>query len=198
MGIIQRADLPERIRRAFGIREAGVGSTVSPEIVPVAVVEDLTGPAIDTGFPRSAISRGAVGASVGVYSEMFLINPEGSRVDVILEMAWLRNLTSATDTGVRAGTVGQLNNMLGTQTLTWNTDQRLSAKKPNAYIDSRNQAAAVGTLYLTLIGLSTSTYLEAPLNITLGPGDWVSFTPSIVNAGIDTWFFWYERLRTTT
>lgn len=196
MALIQRADLVERMRRAFGLRERGVGSTVSPELVPVVIVEDLTGPSIDEGYPREALAIVSAGASAGVYSEVFLYNPEGSAVDLIVELLWTR--MSASGTGiVRLGATTALNNLLGTQTERLNQDMRVQAI-PNGRIDSRNQAAVVtATRTFSLFQQSTS-WQANPVAITLPPGTYLSFVPQANNTGAYIMAWWTERLRTTT
>ena len=196
MGLIQRADLPEKIRRAFGIREKGVGSTISPEIVPVVLVEDLTGPTIDTGYPRLVFGSVASGASAGVYSESFIINPLGAQTDFVLNELWVK-LTSSGILYLRTGVVGSLNNMLGTQDLIWNQDLRTQAR-PGAYVDSRNEAATVvAERYISLYVVS-SAFTVLPTQHTLGPGDWISIYAASYNVGTDLLLWGYERLRTTT
>ena len=196
MGLIQRADLPERIRRAFGVRERGIGQTISPEIVPVALVDDLTGPAIDEGYPRFCYAYASAGASAGVFSEVFLINPTGSVVDVVVqELQLLRGTTGTAN--ISEGLVGDLNNMLGTQILRTNLDLRVN-QFPNAYVDSRNQAAIIGTRRTYAAGISNSVFTDFPMQWTIPPGAWLSASPVVNNLAMTMQVYWYERLRTTT
>ena len=197
MGLIQRADLAERIRRAFGIREAGVGTTLSAEIVPVVVVEDLTGPAIDQGYPRLCCGEAAAGASVGVMAESFLINPPNSRVDLIVHQWWtiLRSGTEAIV--IRTGTQAILADMIGTTVNFFNFDLRTQLR-PGAYCDTRNEAAAIGTVLLTGLHQIVDTWYEYPFRFTIPPGEWISVAPSTNNRAVRSLFLWEERLRTTT
>lgn len=197
MALIQRADLVERMRRAFGLRERGVGSTVSPELVPVILVEDLTGPSIDEGYPRFATAYSAAGASVGVFSEVFLINPAGSSVDLVLQEIWGARDGTAGDIQIRTGNAAALNNLLNTQTIRSNLDLRVQ-RFPNATVNSRNQAAVIGSQWeFHVVGVAP-TWVVIPSQYTVPPGSWISLVPTGNNTGIRARFYWYERLRTTS
>lgn len=195
MGLIQRADLVERIRRAFAIRESGVGATMSPEIVPVVIVDDLTGPTIDEGYPRDCVCQVEAGASVGVMAESFLINRVGSSVDLIIKELWGRIGAPGGNLWIRTGVFASLNNMLGTQTYRSNLDRRVQLR-PNSYVDSRNQAANVtGDTHLIYPVTQAVTYVF-PLQFTLPPGTWLGIVPGTNNTSSALFVYYQERLRT--
>lgn len=193
MALIQRSDLIEKIRRAFNLYEHGVGTTLSPELVPVVLVEDLTSATIGDGYPRRAVGHAEAGASVGVYSEAFLINPTGSTVDLVVDELWLRRTTNG-QARVRMGPNANLNNLLGTQTRRWNVDMRVQ-DRPNATVDSRNQPATVTATRDWLFTLTANEWLVFPAQLTLPPGTWAQVVPDTNNTAIYTTWYWTERMR---
>lgn len=199
MAIIQRSDLVERIRRAFGLREQGVGATLSPELVPVVLVDDLTGPSIDTGFPRDVVGRASAGASVGVFAEALVTNPDDSRVDLVLYELWVRRINTAGTFQVRWGANTSLSSLLGTQGWMQNEDLRVRNNNANTRLDARNQAAVMTPSKVLYQQLTTSTsFTVLPLQVTLPPGYWLEAHPAVNNEGVEVVFWGYERLRTTT
>lgn len=196
MGVIQRPDLPERVRRGFGVREQGFASTVSPEIVPVAVVEDLTGPSIDTGYPRYCAGARNTPAVVAVHSWSMLINPATSNVDVITQEILIR-MDVAVLLYVYVGVAADLANLLGGANRATNLDLRVQ-QFPSAYLDSRQHGAFIGGMRMEFTHCPLNAWVPYPLAFTLGPGDWLGIVPSTVNTSIQGFFPWVERLRTTT
>lgn len=197
MPMIQRADLVERIRRAFNLVGAGsAGQSLSPELVPVVLVDDLTEPSIDEGYPRDAASYMGAGASVGVFSECFLINPAGSQVDLIL-YGWWAASSATTSYNLRAGSVADLTNLIGSQTYRFNLDLRTQLR-PNAGINTRNQAAVVTGDILMVFAATTALYSGPfiPLSVTVPPGKFLSIVPVANNTAMYWVPIWKERLRT--
>jgi len=195
MGLIQKPGIGERIRRAFGIREMGEFQSVSPEIVPVVLVEDVTGPTIDEGYPHECLAHVIAGQSAGVMAEIFLINPASSRVDLVVNEAWLNRPSLAGNCYMRTGAESLLNNLLGTQVDIVNMDRRLQLR-PNGRVDSRNQAAAIaGDILLRNLWVDDVIYTILPLAITLPPGTFLSFHPSANNNSIYGTIWFTERLR---
>jgi len=194
MARVQRPDLPERLRRALSLREPGTGSTVSPEIVPVIILDDLTTPAVDEGYPREVFGRVSAGASVGVFSEIFLINPEASRVDLILYEFWCRRPSGGGGIQLRYGQSSALNNLLGTQTQRFNLDLRVPLR-PDARVDSRNQAAVIGTNMANLDYVPQNEFVIFPMRFTIPPDYWISLVPQANNNAIEGYFYFIERLR---
>lgn len=198
MSLIQRADLAERFRRAFGLRGSSSLGTVSDELVPVVLVEDLTGPSIDIGYPRLAFGQDQLNASVGEISEIFLVNPPDSRVDVITSQIWFRDTAGAATVILSSGLVSILALMMGAGTYgdCVNFDLR-GNPAPTAYIDRRQEAATIGTVRSWLLSHSVSELTTFPLQWTIPPGHWISFTSGANNRGLEVVFWFYERLRTT-
>jgi len=200
VGLIQRADLTERIRRAFGIRESGVGATISPEIVPVVLVEDLTGPSVDQGLPTEAFCRITAGASAGVFSECFLVNRAGSAVDLVLSQIWLQR-SAAGQLTLSYGHVNALNNLFTLNEMRY-LDFRLGFSlktRPVAQTYSRNQAAVVSADTICAVHApATPNYTTLPFPATLGPSQFLSIVPDANNTGCTVQIAWVERLRTTT
>lgn len=195
MALIQRSDLVERIRRAFGLREAGVGSTVSPELVPVILVDDLTGPSIDEGYPRNVVGKVQAGQSVGVYAEVFLI-PQGT-ADLVVTELWIRRGNTTGGVYISRGLTANLNNLLGTQPPLRNMDLRVETVA-NTRTDSRNQAGLSTMTTILELGSVPTTYVSFPGGFTVPPGSFLNVVPTGNNEGIEVIVWGYERLRTTT
>lgn len=193
MPVIQRSELVEKIRRAFNLLGKDVGNTISPELVPVVLVEDLTGPTISEGYPRRAIGQSSAGASVGVFSENFIINPTGSTVDLVIDEVWLKRSTAG-QLRLYLGDVSALNNLLGTQTKRWNVDCRTQTR-PSANVDSRNQAALVTYNRDWIYDCEAGRWLVVPIQATLPPGKYLGVAPTASNLGCDLFGYWTERLR---
>lgn len=77
--LIQRPDLNDRLVRALGIRERAPASVLSPEVMPVILLEDLT---TSSPFERSLTRQAGgfinIGPVGGQYSHLALYNPAGS------------------------------------------------------------------------------------------------------------------------
>jgi hypothetical protein len=199
MPLLQRAEIAERIRRAFGLRAGeGAGASLSPELVPVVLVEDLTGPSIDEGYPRLCVARSVAGQSVGVFAECFLINRAQTQVDLILSEIWVRRGNTAGLITLHSGLESNLNALLDTNTTRSNLDLRVQLR-PNATVNSRNQAAksTPSNLHLTVTA-AVADWVILPTQFTVPPGMWISVSPDINNEACLALFFWTERLRTTT
>lgn len=197
MAIIQRPGIGERIRRAFGILQTGEFATISPELVPVVLAEDLTGPSIDEGYPRLAVGTRALAASVGEFSEIYLVNPAGAQSDVLLEEIWARVAGAVQDIQVYTGAVGILADMIGAvATGAINLDLRTNLR-PAAYIDARQENNVLGTNILRVNSQQTALYNIFPLQFTIPPGQWVSLSAGSLNQPFEILFFFTERLRTS-
>jgi len=88
MSLIQRGDLVEKLRRTFNILGGGGVQTLSDELVPVVLVDDVTGPdVLSTDYPRNCIGGNQVSAVATKYSLAAFNNPLGSGVDAYLDFA---------------------------------------------------------------------------------------------------------------
>ena len=197
MGLVQRPDLPERIRRAFGLREPGVGATISPEIVPVVLVDDLTGPSIDEGYPRTALARMVNPAAAGLYSTAIIVNPPESRVDVLISSFWIEVIAGGVSYSMRSGLVSTLPAPIAAGSEIHFLDRRVSGL-PGARIEYHQTAGYLTADFIIVLNTPSIGLLNIPLGLTLPPGRWFGASRTVVNQTITAWWWWTERLRTTT
>ena len=106
MAIINRPDLVEKLRAAFGVITGQIGGTISDEIIPVVIVENVDGPdVVSTQHPVTAIGHSDSAAAVGFFSKVGLQNPVDSGIDIFVErLAYMAagNQSASLRTGVIA------------------------------------------------------------------------------------------------
>lgn len=189
MSVIQRPDLVQKLRAAYGIITGSVGSTLSDEIVPVVIVEDVTSPdTVSTGHPLDAAGSSSSAAAVGFISKVGLQNPVGSELDLFLEYIHFMTSVSIVLT-VRKGVIAASPNA-GIRGF---RDLRVIGS-PVGITWDENGTGTLGTQIETVNAVSGDTFL--PLGYTLAPGDSIHAQGVNTNAAIqDVHFYWSERIR---
>jgi len=196
VGLIQRAEIAERLRRAFNLQAAeGIGTTISPEIVPVVLVEDVTGPTVGEGYPHKSFGYQIVTASALVFSENMILNPINASVDLIVEEVWLWRTAAVGVIDIRKVLVVNIGAAF-LRRYARNADLRLQPET-NVQMWYRQQAAVLAGNYImeALNVPITGAPLILPLNATVPPGVILEFVPDVVNEGCNLMWFGYERVR---
>jgi len=189
VALIQRADLVEKIRALFGVTEGSVGNQLVDEIIPIVIVEDVSGPdQVSTQHPLRAWGHSNSAAAVGFLSKVGLQNPVGSEVDLFVE---------AVDIGLDVA-----NNI--------SINQGVIAASPNAGLkrwkDGRVQGNPIGIIWdenaTVSLGVLVTQYrlvgetVRRTLGITLSPGQSVHVQARAANVALLTQtFHWIERIR---
>lgn len=90
MPLIQNPGPTQRIRGYYRADDARI-ETISPELVPVAIVDDLRGiSASDPAYERPYGFGDVIAASAGVTSGGSIINPPNSGVVATIERIWMQ------------------------------------------------------------------------------------------------------------
>lgn len=191
MAQIQRSDLVEKLRRAFSIITGSVGSTMSPELVGVVIVDDVTGAdVISQAYPRSAVGGSQAAAAVGFNGKIGIENPVGSGVELFLEKVLVSFQTANGQFSIRR----DLTPPAGRNAAISAWKDRRNQGNPSAITWDENATASDGTEMLLQAGL-VNTVIPIPLGITLPPtGETVFVQVQATNATIIATFYWNERL----
>jgi len=191
MALINRADLVEKLRKAFGVFQGSVGATLSDELIGVVIVDDVSGPdVVSTQHPLTAIGGSNVAAAAGFLGKVGLQNPATSGVDlfvdkVIVQASGARTLTIRLAAALPATVTAGIKSFM---------DQRVEGNPTGVTFD-QNATVTFGTQILEL-RLLTGTTFVVPLGITLGPGDVILVQNQTANQLVDSVeFYWTERIR---
>lgn len=194
MAIIQRADLVEKIRALFGVTQGQVGGQLVDEIIPVVIVEDVSGPdQVSTQHPLRALgSSSAAAGGPATFAKVGLQNPPGSGIDIFVDSLFTSMNPNITLT-VRLSPIAAGPNA-GIKT--W-LDQRVDGN-PVGVVWDENATGSLGTQILRFRGLSNVT-LDVKLGLTLAPGDSIHYQQQSADLALpDLHFFWTERIRRAT
>lgn len=185
---IQDATIARKLARRFGLKGSSLAPTISPEVVPVALVSDLSLPTEeDTGFSRTCIGSVALSASAGNRSEAQLHNPAGSGSIVTLEAVI-----------VAAANAVQIQHGRGDNALTDNNatldfrDGRLGGN-PGADVRSVQQVATSIAVVSITTRIPANDAALFPLGVILRPGQGWVVEVNGLNEALDTTFYWLER-----
>ena len=190
MALIQRADLVEKIRDLFGVTQGSVGGQIVDEIIPVVIVEDVSGPdQVSTLHPLRAIGESSSASSVGFFSKVGLQNPLNSGVDIFLERV-LMGFAASGPLEIRKGVIAASPNA---GVFGWK-DQRVEGN-PAGIVWDENATVSLGTL-VTRPRITDSGIINLQLGMTLAPGDSVHVQAQAANSALtNQTFHWIERIR---
>jgi len=190
MSIVNRPDLVEKLRAAFGVLRGQVGATLSDELVPVVIVEDVSGPdVVSTQHPVTALgSSSSLAGGATFFSKVGLQNPVGSGIDIFVELV-LIFATASSQATVRTSAIAANPNAGIRQFL----DRRVTGA-PTGIIWDENATVSLGTEILEIRMIEGM--FQVKLGMTLAPGDSIHTQPSSANAALQTvHYFWTERIR---
>lgn len=192
MPLIQDHTPSDKIKKAYGIKETNLLATISGEIVPVVIIDDLSDVAVETPALCSDV-RAAGGA--GTFNTWRLANPAGS--GVIVKITQIQVTTPNAAIALR-----------------WNlTDLVVLANTPltTFWIDRRQPgfpAAVFGHDIPLAVIAATGWDSESVLNkvlldilktpVLLVPGDQLTFQDKAANTAGGVSFWWTERPITPT
>jgi len=190
VALIQRADLVEKIRELFGVVQGAVGGQIVDEIIPVVIVEDVSGPdQVSTQHPLRAMGESSSQAAATFFSKVGLQNPVVSEVDIFLERIALTVSTSG-NIDIRQGVIAASPNA-GIQF--WK-DRRVQGN-PIGIVWDENATVSLGTLVMRPRIIANVT-LDVQLGLTLAPGDSVHVQATAANLALtNQTFHWVERIR---
>lgn len=197
MPVIERFDIPEKIRRAFNIRDRGVGETISPEIVPVVIAEDLSGQSLGQDWPREAHGGARQTASAATRSVVAVINPAGSQLDLIVHGIWVRRFDSGlVKIAAVDGPSGYTDDARAYADLRIRSGDPTTGTfpEPTGRVGHQLKAAGDGQELLEVYS-NFSNLTLFPLSFTLPPDTAVCMYPASDNVGIEGVWTWSERLR---
>jgi len=191
MALIQRADLVEKIRELFGVVQGSVGNQLVDEIIPVVIVEDVSGPDnVSTQHPLRALgSSSSAAGGAAFFSKVGLQNPPGSGVDLFVSRISLIS-SAIQDATIRLSAIAA-SPSAGIKA--W-LDRRVDGN-PVAVVWDENATATLGTqIFQTRSVARVPAIVE--LGLTLAPGDSIHAQQSTLNTALgNVHFFWTERVR---
>lgn len=190
MALIQRADLVEKIRALFGVTQGSVGNQLVDEIIPVVIVEDVSGPdQVSTQHPLRAIGSSDSAAAVGFFSKVGLQNPVDSQVDLFLERIYISSQANGA-INIRTSVIAASPNAGVKQ---WK-DGRVDGN-PIGIIWDENATVSLGTIVTSNV-LLANTGKPIELGLTLAPGESVHVQGAAANLALfSQTFHWIERVR---
>lgn len=185
MPIIQRPDLVEKVRKAYEITGPDAVSTISPELAPVVIVDDLRQRQED--LERRAVGHAVVAAVAGQYSQTNLYLPPAATATVLkVEHA----LVSTSGTGVTYLTDDSTTFASAADSYRWR-DRRL-AGGTQARMTKGTTAGAPGGSTWGQIPVQNNVTLDLELDWYLEPGYGICFHHRVVNTTLYVVLFWKE------
>lgn len=186
---IQVPELARKLARRFGITGYSPAPTLAPEIVPVAIVENLTDPnEEDTGFERLCIGTFSQANVAGQYSHAQLLNPTGSGIIVNVEALYL-HADNATTLRLK-----DYDTALTTAADAYFRDRRLEGR-PGAQVRNQADVAMLGTTLGNFAVATAADTIAIPLDFLLPEGKAIAVVGVTVNLYLYGTFFWSERQR---
>lgn len=184
---IQVPEIARQLARKFAITGGHIAPSLAPEIVPVALVSDLTA-AIEQDVIafRPAIVRMTTGAGgAGNYTSNQLWNPANSGVVVELQLALV---DASQASGIR---INIHDTKLTTDASGSFRDRRIggSSAAHGAYA---TPAAIPGT-FVGFVKIPANETVAIPLDFVIGEGSGVVLVNQAANEDLDTTYFWVER-----
>lgn len=188
--LIQRPDLNDRLVRALGIRERAPAATLSPEVVPIVLLEDLSKHSpYERSLQRVAGAFGVHASSGGQQPCIQLKNPAASGTVLMLERVCVSGLTIAGRFIIGQG-APSMTDLVGTLSKFWK-DSRFDG---NPVGDARNGQKAVSPV-LTIFGcvLALNQFLVIDnLELVIPPGKSVFAQLQVANAQFEASMEWSE------
>jgi len=190
MALLQDPEPGQKVRSKYGVRDQGVITSISPELVGVVIVDDLSKPEeTTTGLIRPAVGSHTLGApGAGDFNHIQLFNPAGSLVDLFAE-----GVIVGTDTDqllhIRISD-SALATLIASTSKTFR-DRRVSGE-PFAEVRSDTPAGLQGETSV-VVNLLASDPIIIPLGFTLGPGQDVMVATGTANTTLRVTFYWEER-----
>ncbi len=187
---IQGSDAARKLQLRYGLLGGSPSPFLSPELVPVVVVDDLTGfDVLDPTFQRPYQAEiQAVGAPA-LRAVILVINPANSGVLMTLKrMSGACNVESA---------VNLLSSSGGTITTAgFSMDSRVAARGACGLAAVQLAGIGAGQMFFELGTAVDSPRLNDHLdfNFVLSPGRSLLITESIINDTMRMNFEWFERL----
>lgn len=184
---IQAPELADRIRRRFGMRGSEGPGTLGPEIVPVAVVDQLDG----YGTPVGTVEEATAWATSGIASptnlaHVGLVNPSGSGKILLVDAAIVSAFANATIT------TRYITSSLTTAVTEYWMDYRVSGS-PVGQVSSQDHAGLGSGVFISFrLAANGQIWLPFDGRLVLTPATGILFRgPSTV--GIEVSWLWRER-----
>jgi len=188
--IIQTPSPVESLRVEYKIREP-FGLFLAEEIVPVAIVSDLSGQSVaQSGYPRQAIGVVDVAAGAAGTEVHCVCVGVGFRGKVYVVHKCVVNKPTAGLIQLRVSNTASGLTPITTKAY---ADLRVLADTPDMQIAQITPAGAQGDQIGRFTALAT-TPLEIDLGITLGLGQALFIRNGDAAEGLTTTFYWTEHL----
>ncbi len=184
-----RPDLAQRLREKYDTDPPGAFDTISPEIVGVSVVEDLT----KTEAVQACIgSRSESAGGAGQLSQIGFMNRDGSGQILDLYQVFLRPAVNDT-IEIRLLSASTVAAWAGAGNRAFQ-DRRLSGRTPIGEPRGQTAGAAAGNLFGRVFALSAGGRQLDGLRFTIPPGQAVAFNMATANQDFYATFFWTQRV----
>lgn len=183
MSIIQRPDLTAKVRKAYEITGPDAIQTISPELVPVVILDDLSSKAPTFG----CIGYGTMGASATDYGHVQLYNPATSDLVVLV-----KKIEFHCGTAMNAGLcLHDSDGDLTSESTAKSYTDRTRSGSPVARLMYDAVSPTVGTIIAQYWARQLEILRLEP-NITLDPGQGVNIRGGTVNINVVAVYHWDE------
>ncbi len=179
---IQSPDPGRKLQERYNLIGPPAAPFLSPELVPVVLIDDLTEEAPGLLF---AMAAGVVGPTVGVQSQTALTNGSGNFLIADIRLHFAADTLS--DWGMF--TAGPALSSAATEL--WQA--RARAGTPQAVVTEGTDAGATGVDFVRGRGLADTIQEIAFPNLVLAFGDKAHFLYGGNNIALAYWWTWSER-----
>lgn len=193
MADIQVPEPTRKLRRQYKSRDLE-SLSLAEELVPVTLVDDLSGPGIaDRGYPRACVGEVGVGAVAGQVGVAYWI-PSGTAVVSRLDRLSIASGTSDNYAFLVVPEVGPGVTGLTDSPLKSFTDLRVAGALPNSFIQGRNIVSPAVGQVVGFVRLLANTAFELKVGAIGSVGGAFGITNAINNVPFQVTFWWTEYL----
>lgn len=193
MATIQVPEPVRKLKRQYKARDLE-GLSLAEDLVPVTIVDDLSGPGIaDRGYPRACMGEVGIGGVAGEVGTAWWI-PSGTAVVSRLDRLIITNATvdSYAFLLVAEGDAGLTS--LTNSTLKAFTDLRVATETPNSFIQSRVMVPPVPGRVVGFVTVLGGVSQEFKIGAVGSIGGAFGVSNAVNDRDFQVTFFWTEYL----
>lgn len=187
MSFLQSPEPGRKVVRRYQLSGEGGITSVSSEMIPVVLIDDLTQASpIDTDFDRAGMAGTVITGVAAQVGQIQLLNPDSSGVQLSADFA----VVSRTTAGLVS--VREHDIALATNIPAFFSDRRIVGS-PAATLNRESNAATFGTGVASFeLGAADATVI--PLGVVLAEGQGVSIACGSTNVTLTVAYYWSERM----
>ena len=184
---IQDADITAKLVKRFGLKAGSIAPTLSPELVPVVLVADLTSPVEESSaYMRVAMGTAVIPGVAAKFGQSQLFNPKKSGVVAMVEVV---------DVSIETAGPAQItthDTAVGSAVSTVAFRDRRIPGLPATQVRSQTDAGVPGSTIWTG-ELPAAEVIRIPIAMILGPGNGLVFANSRLDDDLRVSWSWFER-----